>query len=104
PRSLTMIAALAPAHRFALTALAWSLALFAALRLSWIDLTVVGWLIETQRDLAVWYGATPTRAVVVDASCSGSDVIALCLAVTLSYPVAWRLRLLGAAGGTLLIL
>lgn len=99
-----MIAALAPAHRFALTALAWSLALFAALRLSWIDLTVVGWLIETQRDLAVWYGATPTRAVVVDASCSGSDVIALCLAVTLSYPVAWRLRLLGAAGGTLLIL
>ena len=96
--------ALNPASRFALSALAWSLALFAALRLTWIDLTVVGWLASTQRDLALWYGATATAPVVVDSSCSGSDVIALCLAVTLSYPVAWRLRLIGAAGGTLLIL
>ncbi len=96
--------ALNPAPRFALSALAWSLALFAALRLTWIDLTVVNWLVTTQRDLALWYGARPSAAVVVDASCSGSDVIALCLAVTLSYPVAWRSRLLGAAGGTLLIL
>lgn len=96
--------AINPAHRFALTALAWSLALFAALRLTWIDLTVVSWLASTQRDLALWYGATATAPVVVDSSCSGTDVIALCLAVTLSYPVAWRQRLLGAVGGTLLIL
>ena len=96
--------ALNPARRFALSALAWSLALFAALRLTWIDLTVVGWLASTQRDLALWYGATATAPVIVDSSCSGSDVIALCLAVTLSYPVAWRQRLIGAAGGTLLIL
>jgi exosortase/archaeosortase family protein len=93
-----------PAHRFALSALAWSLALFAALRLSWIDLKVVGWLASTQRDLALWYGATATAPIVVDSSCSGADVIALCVAVTLSYPVAWRRRLLGAAGGTLVIL
>lgn len=96
--------ALAPAHRFALTALTWTLALFAALRLSWIDLQVVGWLVAAQRDLAVWYGATPSASVVVDSSCSGADVIALCLAVTLAYPAPWRTRLLGAAGGTLLIL
>jgi exosortase/archaeosortase family protein len=95
---------LTPAHRFALSALAWSLALFAALRLSWIDLKVVGWLASTQRDLALWYGATATAPIVVDSSCSGADVIALCVAVTLSYPVAWRRRLLGAAGGTLVIL
>ena len=99
-----MLNALAPAHRFALTALAWSLALFAALRLSWIDLQVVGWLVATQRDLALWYGATPSAAVVVDSSCSGADVIALCVAVTLAYPATWRRRLLGAAGGTALIL
>lgn len=100
-RSMTSIAT---HHRFALTALAWSIALFAAVRLSWIDLTVVAWLIETQRDLALWYGATPTRTVIVDASCSGADVIALCLAVTFAYPVAWRQRLLGAMGGVALIL
>lgn len=96
--------AINPAPRFALSALAWSLALFAALRLTWIDLTVVGWLASTQRDLALWYGATATAPLVVDSSCSGSDVIALCVAVTLAYPVAWRQRLIGAAGGTLLIL
>jgi exosortase/archaeosortase family protein len=95
---------LTPAHKFALSALAWSLALFSALRLSWIDLTVVGWLASTQRDLALWYGATATAPIVVDSSCSGADVIALCVAVTLSYPVAWRRRLIGAAGGTLVIL
>ena len=95
---------LTPAHKFALSALAWSLALFSALRLSWIDLTVVGWLASTQRDLALWYGATATAPIVVDSSCSGADVIALCVAVTLSYPVAWRRRLVGAAGGTLVIL
>lgn len=96
--------ALAPAPRFVLTALAWSLALFAALRLSWIDLRLVGWLVDVQRDIAIWYGATPTASVIVDSRCSGADVIALCLAVTLSYPVRWRRRLLGALGGTVLIL
>ena len=101
---LAPFSALAPAHRFTLTALAWTFALFAALRLSWIDLQVVGWLIAAQRDLALWYGAAPTALVVVDSSCSGADVIALCLAVTLAYPAPWRTRLLGAAGGTVLIL
>jgi len=42
--------------------------------------------------------------VSVDPTCSGLDVMALCLAATLSYPVRWRRRLSGAAIGMLVLL
>jgi exosortase/archaeosortase family protein len=95
---------LAPAARFALVALGWSLGLFGLFRLPWIEARVVQGLIDTQQTIAHWYGATPTGLVLVNASCSGADVIALCLAVTLAYPVSWPRRLVGAAGAVLLML
>jgi exosortase/archaeosortase family protein len=95
---------LAPAARFAALALGWSLVLFGLFRLPWIEQRVVQALIEAQQTIAHWYGATPTGLVLVNASCSGADVIALCLAVTLAYPVSWRRRLAGAAGAALLML
>jgi exosortase/archaeosortase family protein len=42
--------------------------------------------------------------VSVDPSCSGLDVIALLVAATLAYPVAWRTRLTGATLGVLMLL
>jgi exosortase/archaeosortase family protein len=60
---------------------------------------------------ARWQGALVQRylidgplMVTVDPSCSGLEVLALCLAATLAYPVAWRRRLIGAGLGVLLIL
>ncbi len=55
---------------------------------------------------ARWQGLVVERLLVggpltvnVDPSCSGLDVIALCVAATLAYPVEWRRRLTGAALG-----
>ena len=42
--------------------------------------------------------------VAVTAECSGTDVLALCLAAILACPVPWRARLAGAAGGVALVL
>jgi exosortase/archaeosortase family protein len=57
-----------------------------------------------QGTLAERYLLGAPLTVSVDASCSGLDVMALCLAATLSYPVAWRRRLSGAAIGVVLLL
>jgi exosortase/archaeosortase family protein len=40
----------------------------------------------------------------VTLACSGAEALALCLGTILAYPVKWRPRLLGAAGGAALIL
>ena len=40
----------------------------------------------------------------VTTACSGTDVLALCLAAILACPVPWRARLAGAAGGIALVL
>jgi exosortase/archaeosortase family protein len=42
--------------------------------------------------------------VAVTAECSGTDVLALCLAAILACPVPWRARLAGATGGIALVL
>ena len=42
--------------------------------------------------------------VEVTLACSGADALALCLGAVLAYPVQWRSRLAGAAGGAGLIL
>lgn len=83
---------------------AWTLALLAVIRLPWIENSAIQALIYFQRTLAEWYGATATSAVVVNRSCSGADQIALCVGVTLAYPVVWSRRLVGAAGGLTLVL
>jgi exosortase/archaeosortase family protein len=89
---------------FALRALAWSLGLFGLLRLSWIEAHVVLPLLARQAaDAAQVFGA-PAPLVSATLACSGADAIALCLGAVLAYPVRWRHRLAGAAGGLILIL
>ncbi len=89
---------------FALAAVGWSLGLFALLRVPWIETRLVLPLTELQRQIATWYGGSPSRPVVVSAECSAADAIALFLGVTLAYPAPWRSRLHAAAGGVALIL
>lgn len=86
------------AARFAVAAAAWSVALLALIRVPAIEDPVVRWLVYLQRTIALWYGAPPTERVVIDVSCSGADVMALCVAVCLAYPARWRQRLAGALG------
>lgn len=77
---------------------------FGVLRLPWVEAHAVDWLVQFQKAVVLWYGIADHQAIVVNASCSGTDLVALCAGVTLAYPVAWRLRLAGAAGGLGLIL
>ena len=92
----------APSTLFLVQATLWIVGLFGLLRLPWVEDHVVGALIAFQTGLLGWYGTPGGLAVFVVPSCSGADVAALCLGVTLAYPVAWRRRLIGAAvGGTL---
>ena len=92
------------ARRFALGAVAGSLGIFGLLRLPWTEAHVVLPLTRMQAGLAVGLFGTPAAPVEATLACSGTDALALCLAAILAYPVAWRARLAGAAGGVLLIL
>lgn len=93
-----------PVGRFLMQAAVWNIALFGAIRLAWIDQHVIGRLVEFQKTLVFWYGATPHPGIYVNSSCSGADVMALCAGVMLAYPLTWHRRLLGAAIGLTLIL
>ena len=93
----------APAS-YLLQAVVGSVALFGLLRLSWTEAHLVLPFARVQGALAVgWLGA-PSAPVEVTLACSGADALALCLAAVLAYPVRWRSRLTGAAGGAALIL
>lgn len=93
-----------PAFRFALRAVAWSLGLFGVLRLSAVELYAVLPLTQFQGRLAERAFGAPSLPIDVTLACSGADAIALCAGAVLAYPVAWRKRLAGAAGGIALIL
>ena len=95
--------AVASVRTFIASAILWNIGLLGLIRWPWVADHVIGALIHFQTSLIFWYGATPNHALVVDASCSGSDVAALCAAITLSYPVAWRRRIAGALTGLLVI-
>src|SRR6476469_9857842 len=88
---------------FIASALLWNIGLIGLIRWPWVADRAIGALIHFQTSLIFWYGATPNSALVVDASCSGVDVAALCAAITLSYPVAWPRRVVGALTGLLVI-
>jgi exosortase/archaeosortase family protein len=92
------------ATSFLLAALAWSLGLFGLLRSPWAE----GWLVlpltRLQGQAADYYVGRPPVPVAVTADCSGTDVLALCLAAILAFPVPWRARVAGAAGGLALVL
>jgi S-adenosylmethionine decarboxylase len=89
----------APGTLFLVRAVLWIVGLFGLLRLPWVTDHVVGALIAFQTGVLGWYGTSTALSVVVVPSCSGADVAALCLGVTLAYPVAWSRRLAGAAAG-----
>lgn len=92
------------ASSFVLRGLAVSLGLFALLRLGWTEAHVVLPVTAMQARLAAgWFGA-PVLPVVATLACSGADALALCLGAVLAYPVSWRARVTGAAGGAALIL
>ena len=91
-------------QRFLLQALAWNIAFFGLLRLTWIEEHVVGAIVEFQTTLVTWYGVAAHKGIIVNASCSGTDVMALCGAITLAYPASWRRRFAGAACGLAVIL
>jgi exosortase/archaeosortase family protein len=89
---------------FALRGLAWSLGLFGLLRIPWVEGHVVLPLITWQALQAARLFGAPALPVEATLACSGADAIALCLGAILAYPVRWRNRFAGAAGGLVLIL
>jgi exosortase/archaeosortase family protein len=89
---------------FLLSALAWSLGLFALLRSPWAEARLVLPLTRLQEQAAEYYAGRPAVPIAVTSECSGTDVLALCLAAILACPAPWRARLAGAAGGIALVL
>ncbi|MGE5834242.1 MAG: S-adenosylmethionine decarboxylase [Acidobacteriota bacterium] len=94
----------APIRTFLTRAVLWNVALFGMLQLPWIGDPIVGAAIRFQTSLISWYGARPHPGIVVTSSCSGIDVVALCLGIVLSYPAAWRRRISGALMGVATII
>jgi len=92
------------AARFALRGLAWSLGFFGLLRLNWTEAHAVLPLTRVQAAAAVGLFGTSALPVEVTLACSGADALALCLGAVFAYPVQWRARIGGAAGGAALIL
>ncbi|MBK5298892.1 MAG: hypothetical protein JJE40_17190 [Vicinamibacteria bacterium] len=93
-----------PAGRYAAHFAAWSLGLFALLRLGWIEAHGVLPLTRLQGQIAGRLGGLDTLPVDVTLACSAADAMALCLGAVLAYPATWRMRLAGIAGGLALIL
>lgn len=91
------------AAKFVLSAIAWSLGLFALLRFPYIEAQVVAPATAWQAAAAVYVFGAAASPIQATLACSGSDAIALCLGAILAYPVAWRRRWRGALGGLALI-
>lgn len=93
-----------PAARFVTAGAAWALALFALLRLPWVETFVVLPVTRWQGRWAAALGGVPPLSVDVTLACSGTDVVALSLAAILAYPASRGFRAAGAAGALALIL
>src|SRR5688500_6617044 len=92
------------AIKFALRAAAWSLGLFGLLRVNWVATHVLLPLTNFQAAAAVKLFGAPALPVEVTLACSGADALAMCIGTILAYPVSWRSRVAGTAGGAGLIL
>ncbi|MEX2273855.1 MAG: hypothetical protein WD690_20490 [Vicinamibacterales bacterium] len=90
--------------RFALAGVAWGVGIFGFLRLPWIEANAVLPLTQFQGRVAALGSGSGVLPVDVTLACSGTDLLALCLAAVLAYPARWRSRLAGAAVGVTLIL
>jgi exosortase/archaeosortase family protein len=95
---------LTEAAKFALRGVAWSLAFFGLLRLSWTEAHAVLPFTRMQAAVALELFGTSALPVEVTLACSGADALSLCLGAILAYPVRWRMRFAGAAGGAGLVL
>jgi exosortase/archaeosortase family protein len=93
-----------PAFEFALRGIAWSIALFGALRLAWFETHAVLPLTHLQGRIAERSFGAPSLPLELTLACSGADALALCAGAILAYPAPWRSRAGGAAGGVGLIL
>ncbi len=78
--------------------------MFGFLRSPWVERGFVVPITQFQQRAAEFYAGPPSASISVTAECSGTDVLALCLAAILAWPVSWRARLKGAAGGITLVL
>jgi exosortase/archaeosortase family protein len=92
------------ATTFLLATLLWSLGLFALLRTPWVEERLVLPFTQLQKEAADYYAGVPPVPIAVTLECSGTDVLALCLAAILACPVPWRARLAGTAGAVALVL
>ena len=81
----------------------WNIVFFGLIRLAWVDRHFTQALVAFQQAIVNWYAGAPRLGLVVTSDCSGADVMALCAAVTLAYPVAWTRRIAGVAAGIGLI-
>ena len=104
PTDTARLIPLTPATSFVLRGILWSLGIFGVLRLDWIAAHAVLPLANVQGVIADRLFGTPPLPVEITLACSGADALALCTGATLAYPTTWPKRLLGAAGGTALIL
>lgn len=92
------------AVRFAAWSVAGSVGVFGLLRLSWTEAHILLPFTRAEGTLAAGLFGAPASPIATTLACSGADALALCAGAVLAYPVAWRLRLAGVAGGTVLIL
>jgi exosortase/archaeosortase family protein len=89
--------------RFLSAAVAIGLLLFGLFRVPWVQARVLIPYAQAQQQLAGALLGLERPTVAINFSCTGADVIALCLAAVLAFPAPWRRRLAGAAFGLLLI-
>lgn len=92
------------ARNFALRGVAWSVALFGALRLQEVEAYALLPVTQLQGRVAERVFGAPSLPIEVTLACSGADAIALCAGFILAYPAGWRSRIAAAAGGIGLII
>ena len=98
------LSGLSPAAAFALRLLAWSLTLFGLLRLPWAATHILLPMTRLQATIGSAIVGPSSLPIEATLACSGADALSLCLAAIVAYPVRWRMRAAGVAGGTAVIL
>jgi len=92
-----------PELRFVGSALAIAVGLVGLFRIPWVQRELLIPYALVQQRVAGWALGLEKLPVVVNFSCTGADVMALCLAAVLAFPAPLAARLRGAAVGLLLI-
>lgn len=90
--------------KFALRFVGYSLALFGALRLGWVETQLLTPFVNAQGALAAGVFGTSSAPVIATLACSGADAIAFFLGAVFAYPARWRARAGGALIGLGLII